>query len=177
MQVADHSVCLCQVVTVGPASCIPTGHGYKGGEQTELATEVAEHLPLVAEWQLDSLQQTHRHYSNDTESADSGLLGMNAYPSGTKHVAGRIVCVQCKCTFVSKGGLNEHIKRVHQKLARYQCEACGKGYSRRSNYYDHLATHTGTKRHVCIICQTQFTFKHGLKAHVLRFHPNQIANA
>ena len=109
-------------------------------------------------------------YEGPTPSEFENLIG------AARLVDGRIACSQCACTFASKGGLNEHVKCVHLGLARYQCAICGKGYSRRSNYHDHLATHTGTKRHVCIICQKQFTFKHGLKAHVLRFHVNDLAN-
>ena len=109
-------------------------------------------------------------YKGPTPSEFENLIG------AARFVDGRFAGPQCPWTFASKGGLNEHVKRVHQRLARYQCATCGKGYSRRSNYYDHLATHTGTKRHVCVVCQKQFTFKHGLKAHVLRFHANDPAN-
>ena len=99
------------------------------------------------------------------------------HPIGAaKFVDGRFACSQCPWTFANKGGLIEHVKRVHQKMARYQCATCGRGYSIRSNYHDHLTTHTGSKRHVCVLCRKQFTFKQGLAAHVLRFHVNDLAN-
>ena len=72
---------------------------------------------------------------------------------------------------MSKGGLREHVQYIHQN-ARYQCETCGKGYANRTHFVDHLARHTGVKRNVCSVCQASFAYKHGLKAHVLRFHPN-----
>ena len=109
-------------------------------------------------------------YKGPTPSKLDNLIG------AARFVDGRFACSQCPWTFASKGGLNDHVKLVHQRLARYRCETCGKGYSRRSNYYDHLATHTGTKRHVCVVCQRQFTFKNSLKAHVLRFHVNALSN-
>ena len=50
------------------------------------------------------------------------------------HGGTRFVCPQCQCTLASRRGLTEHVKIVHQKLAIYQCQHCGKGYSHRSNY-------------------------------------------
>ena len=42
------------------------------------------------------------------------------------------VCPQYQCTFASRGGLRDHVKHIHHKLARYHCVQCGKGYSIRS---------------------------------------------
>ena len=83
------------------------------------------------------------------------------------------VCPHCQCTLSSRGGLTEHVKRVHQKLARYQCPQCGKGYSHRINCLDHLATHTGSKRYVCPVCQQQFTLKCSLKHTCYDFIPSE----
>ena len=91
------------------------------------------------------------------------------------HGGTRLSCPQCPCTFASSSGLREHVKRIHQKLARYHCEQCGKGYSIRSNYYDHLATHSGARRNTCTICQKQFTYRHSLNSHLLRIHPEEGA--
>ena len=92
----------------------------------------------------------------------------------TQHADRRYACVQCACTFASKEGLNRHVRHVHQKLVKFRCQICGKGYDDRRNYYDHMATHTGVKRNVCTICQAQFTFERSLKVHVMRFHPDAI---
>ena len=92
----------------------------------------------------------------------------------TQHADRRYSCVQCACTFVWKKGLNRHVRHVHQKQAKLRCGICGKGYDDRRDYHDHVATHAGVKRNVCTICQTQFTFKRGLKEHVMRFHPDAI---
>ncbi|KAK2168735.1 hypothetical protein NP493_1219g00072 [Ridgeia piscesae] len=97
------------------------------------------------------------------------------YHVRTKHVGRRFECTQCQCTFASSGGLKQHVTHIHLQLSRYKCEHCSKRYSNRSNYYDHLATHTGARRNVCSICQKQFTFRPGLKAHMLHFHPNKDA--
>ena len=92
----------------------------------------------------------------------------------TQHADMRYSCQQCPCTFVSTCGLNRHVRNIHQKLVKFRCQTCGKGYEGRRNYHDHMATHAGVKRNVCTICQAQFTFKRGLKVHVMRFHTDAI---
>ena len=46
----------------------------------------------------------------------------------------------------------------------------------RSRYHDHVAAHTGVKRHTCSICEMKFMNKTTLKKHVLHFHPNEAVN-
>ena len=92
----------------------------------------------------------------------------------SQHADRRYSCLQCPRTFVSMGVLNSHVRNIHQKLVKFRCQICGKGYDGRINYHDHMATHAGVKRNVCTICQAQFTFKRSLKVHVMRFHPDAI---
>ena len=169
------------MVTGGPASRSTTGHGYKSGQCTKLIFKVPECLPAVAQSNHSSCEQTHEHFTTAVhECADCGYMFKGKqdmwHHNRTVHAGKRFLCPQCQRTFAYQSGLNQHVKHVHQKLNRYQCETCGKGYLHRSNYHDHVAAHTGVKRHVCSICLKLFTFKHGLKAHVLRFHPNEVAH-
>ena len=92
----------------------------------------------------------------------------------SQHTDRRYCCQQCSCTFACTGGLNRHVRNVHQKLVKFRCQICDKGHNDRRDYHDHMATHAGVKRNVCTICQAQFTFKRGLKVHVTRFHPDAI---
>ena len=85
----------------------------------------------------------------------------------TQHADRRYSCRQWSCTFVCTGGLNRHVRNVHQKLVKFRCHD-------RRDYHDHMATHAGVKRNVCTICQAQFMSKRALKAHVMRFHPDAI---
>ena len=52
----------------------------------------------------------------------------------------------------------------------------GKGFMGRSHYYDHVAAHTGVKRHACSICEKKFMNKSSLNVHVLHFHPTDTAH-
>ena len=97
------------------------------------------------------------------------------YHARTEHVGKRFSCPRCPCTYATKGNLTEHIRHIHENASRYRCETCGKGFSVRSHYYGHLAAHTGVKRYVCSVCLKEFTLKSNLKAHMLRFHPAEIA--
>ena len=94
----------------------------------------------------------------------------------TIHDSRLFVCPQCQRSYVTKYVLKQHVDRMHNKLYRYRCETCGKGFFGRSVYDDHIAAHTGVKRYTCSICDMIFTNKCALKAHVLHFHPNEAAN-
>ena len=76
-----------------------------------------------------------------------------------KHSEGYLTCSQCHVTFATMSGLNYHVRHVHQKLARYRCETCGKAFSNPSNYHDHVATHTGVKRNVLSSVSSTFYFQ------------------
>ena len=150
------TLCLCQVNIVGHPGMYSTGQCHMSG-------------PTNAEINKGScrqIQEPFRHVRGSVSQERSSL----GHDTSTKCAGTRFVCPQCQCTLSSRGGLTAHVKIVHEKLARYQCEHCGEGYSHRSHYLDHLATHSGVKRNVCPVCQRQFAFKRGLKTHMLRFH-------
>ena len=77
----------------------------------------------------------------------------------TQHADRRYSCLQFPRTFVSMGVLNSHVRNKHQKLVKFRCQICGKGYDDRRNDHDHIAAHAGVKRNVCTIRQAQFTFE------------------
>ena len=109
----------------------------------------------------------------DTEHQDTNRL---SYRARTEHVGKRFTCPRCPpCTYSSKSGLTEHVRHIHDNASRYRCETCGKGFSIRSHYYDHLAAHTGVKRYVCSVCLKEFTWKCNMKTHMLQLHPAEIA--
>ena len=98
------------------------------------------------------------------------------YHARIEHVDKRFTCPRCSCSYSSNGSLTEHVRHIHENASRYRCDTCGKGFSIRSYYYDHLAAHTGVKRYVCSVCLKEFTWKRNLKIHMLRFHPAEIAH-
>ena len=110
---------------------------------------------------------------NGQKRADFTFTSANV--SGS--VCGRqFACAHCQRSYVTKDGLKVHVDRMHKKLYRYRCETCGKGFFGRSVYHDHIAAHTGVKRHTCSICDMKFMNKSTLKVHVLHLHTNVAAN-
>ena len=176
---------LCQVRYCGPTICDKTQHvtaiidvdGATICDETRRVTTIidVDGAPVVepthnsASGHLQSKLSTCPYcrslFTTDIELCDH---------IRTQHADRRHSCVQCACTFASKEGLNRHVRHVHQKLVKFRCQICGKGYEGRRNYHDHMATHAGVKRNVCTICQDQFTFERSLKVHVMRFHPDAI---
>ena len=176
---------LCQVRSGGPAICDDTHHvtaiigvdGVTICDETQHVTAIidVDGAPVVEPTQSSAsghLQSKLRTcpYCRLQFTTDRHLCDHIR----TQHADMRYSCQQCPCTFVSTCGLNRHVRNIHQKLVKFRCQTCGKGYEGRRNYHDHMATHAGVKRNVCMICQAQFTFKRGLKVHVLRFHPDAI---
>ena len=79
-------------------------------------------------------------------------------------------CPHCSRKYATRCGLKEHVKHKHENQARYRSETCGKGFTIRSHYHDHIATHDGVSRNECHVCGKKFTFKSSLNSHLVRFH-------
>jgi len=163
------------VYSGGPTSHFTADTGYKTRKASELTNILpAADVPITGAHQqvYEHCMDNAAHRCPECRSVFRGRRTL-AYHIKTKHTHSRLVCPQCQCSFASKPGLVQHVRHIHEKLSRYRCDTCGKGYSIRSHYYDHIATHTGVKRNVCSICLKQFTFKTALNVHMLRFHSDR----
>ena len=158
--------------------CQVSTDGIQDASCTDITFTSANIPPRVADASLDGYQlarELSRHICERCGSEfqnESQLL----HHVKMKHDGKQYACVQCNCSYVAKSGLNRHMKSFHKKLYKYVCETCGIGYMSRSRYYDHVAAHTGVKRHTCSMCEMKFMNKSTLKAHVIRFHPDEAAN-
>ena len=162
--IAYKFVCLpCQVVTAGQL-----GHSKAGHKDETFPINTYNATGTLT----TSREQMLEHFPYNCTSCDMVFVERRLLLQHIRatHEGTRYPCPQCQCTCVSKNGLNEHVKLVHEKFVRYRCETCGKGYSRRAHYHDHLATHTAVKLNICTVCRRQFTFRDSLKKHVRRFH-------
>ena len=162
--------------TEGTGSRGQTGHSDNGqkcadftvtsanGSSTHTNLDGCRHLPEHSEY-------TCRHCASEFTDRHQWLHHVKAM-----HRDRQFICPQCQRSYVTKGGLTEHVCKMHKKVFRYRCETCGKGFFGRCVYHDHIAAHTGVKRYTCSICYMMFTNKRALKSHVLHFHPNEAAN-
>ena len=59
--------------------------------------------------------------------------------------------------------------KLHQKTHTaekvFNCEICGKSFSRKDYLKTHMITHTGEKPFECEVCGKSFSLKHDLKEH------------
>ena len=150
-----------------PGRAFSTRHVRESGHGGTLTSAVRNNETSVEQNQSSEQKPLHKcTFCGTAYKLRCQLL----YHIKAMHAGSRFVCPQCQCTLSTRGGLTEHVKHVHQKLARYKCQHCGKGYSHRSHYLDHLAIHTGVKRNVCPVCQRHFAFGHTLKDHIIRVH-------
>ena len=113
-----------------------------------------------------------------------------------------LACAQCDKKFISKGGLDYHVKTIHEGIKQhkcfqcsfktnhkpymkvhlrvhngekpYQCHTCGKSYTQSSSLTVHMRVHTDEK-HKCPQCNFKTAYKHSLKSH-LRTHTKCLQN-
>ena len=170
-------LCICQVSIEGTGSRGHTGHSGNGQTYADFTVTSANGSRLT-----DPNLNRSRHLRElckykctycGSEFTDRHRL---LHHVTTMHDGRQFVCPQCQRSYDTKDGLKQHVDRMHNKLYRYRCETCEKGFLNRSHYYDHVAAHTGVKRHTCSICDMRFTNKSTLKTHVLNVHPDEAAN-
>ena len=163
-------LCVCQVSTEVTGSRGQTGHSDNGQTCADFAFTSDNDSSSLAHPNLERCRNLRKHCRYcGSEFMDKNQL---LHHVKTMHRDRQFACRQCQRSYVSKCGLTEHVDKVHKKLNRYRCETCGKGFFGHSLYLDHVAAHTGVKRHLCSICEMKFTNKASLKVHVLHFHPN-----
>ena len=166
----------CQVSTEGTGSRGQTGHSDNGQMYADFTITSANGSSTNPN--LDGCRHLREHSRYSCKHCGSEFSDINQvlHHVKTMHHSSQFACSQCQRSYVTKRGLNEHVARMHRKRYTYRCETCGKGFFGRSVYHDHVAAHTGVKRHTCSICEMKFMNKSTLKKHVLHIHPNEAAN-
>ena len=148
-------MCVCQVSTEGTGSRGETAHS-DNGQMSAVFTFTSDNgsSGLADETQHDNAKFTCKLCVSEFDDINQWLHHVT-----TIHASSQYVCPECQRLYGSKSGLRKHVYTMHKKLSRYQCETCGKGFFVRSLYYDHVAAHTGAKRHSCSMCEKKFVDK------------------
>ena len=74
-------------------------------------------------------------------------------------------CPYCDKAFFYKSQYENHL-RSHTGFKPFQCGLCLKSFSFNLNLKQHMKTHTGEKPHECGVCHKKFTQKGHLKSHM-----------
>ena len=164
----------CQVSTSGAGSSLHMGPAVSGDRLTGVPYNVTHVHTDIG----DANSSGHKHASKGCQHKCNmcGLVFEETHLLLNHLKASHFPCPQCPEVFLHAGPLLEHIQYTHEKMCRYRCGICEKGFYSRSHYLDHTAAEHGVKRNVCTICQRNFSYKSTLKVHVLHFHPDEATH-
>lgn len=78
------------------------------------------------------------------------------------------LCPHCGKRFLRRSSLNVHLKSHDTNPVNYficPIENCSRKFILKSQYSDHINTHTGIKPYICERCNAKYTLKQSLDAH------------
>lgn len=79
-------------------------------------------------------------------------------------------CPLCPKHFITKSLCNNHVRNVHKKEKKHECDICHNIFYTKSDVMRHRVTHTGEKKFSCDSCNTLFATKDSLTRHIKRAH-------
>lgn len=75
-------------------------------------------------------------------------------------------CIDCDKRFPSRTKLKQHVELKHEKKYIKECEKCGKGFVKLSDYKTHLLTHSTDKNFQCLKCKKTYKTLSNLNQHL-----------
>lgn len=96
----------------------------------------------------------------------AGRTASALYIHMSTHSTSLCICQVCSKTFKSNRNLYDHLRRVHSKIKRHQCNYCDKKFVDKYMLKVHLRYHTGLRPYQCKLCDKSFIRSDGLKEHM-----------
>lgn len=84
----------------------------------------------------------------------------------------KFLCVACGFQFCSKFGLGQHIRAIHEKEQRFQCNICQRRFAHKHNLKTHMNRHEGVRPYPCSLCKKAFYDSSTLNVHTKSVHSN-----
>ncbi|CAG9790038.1 unnamed protein product [Diatraea saccharalis] len=107
--------------------------------------------------------KTHPHFKLHIKSHDPNFKIKRQRPKVYYN------CDLCSFKSLNKQSLQGHINKMHLRIRPHICDICNKGFYRKSNLVEHVATHGEGKSMTCEHCGLKFLYKKTLLEH-LRLH-------
>ena len=76
----------------------------------------------------------------------------------------------CNHSSKNKTCFTRHIERVHEKISKFKCDQCPKGFYDKHKLENHLRTHSGEKPFECDQCDKKFAQKYHVTRHINIVH-------
>ncbi|ESP02207.1 hypothetical protein LOTGIDRAFT_67020, partial [Lottia gigantea] len=83
-------------------------------------------------------------------------------------------CQVCGLIFHKPKLLTRHIKKMHDKIKKYLCRFCPKGFNDKFDLKRHTRIHTGIKPFKCHNCGKGFSQRCSLEAHERKVHSQEV---
>jgi len=92
------------------------------------------------------------------------------------HKIRALSCTLCDKIYVSRVGLNSHIRRVHNGERPFSCSQCQKKFRDKTEMNRHMVTHTREQAYECKHCDKKFGIKTSRDRHTNKLHVSEERN-
>ena len=100
-------------------------------------------------------------------TATSTSTSTSSAPSPNACARKSHICDQCAKEFQTRYGLSLHKRSKHEKVFKFTCQMCQRGFNQATQYRFHCANHLNVSLEKCGFCGKEFTSPGCLKRHLL----------
>ena len=165
----DAKVTLAKKSRVKKQKSIPVGPFRRSGRHKNSDTETN---PLTLENTVKSPLKEEQSEQSEKKEASALSSEVSASAAVNKKMD-HFKCTVCEKTFAFRNSMLKHKVSVHSDEL-YLCDICNKSFAYKDSVLRHKqVAHTESKMFGCNFCAITFKYKQNVKAHCLKYHPNE----